>query len=134
MILLIYCIAIKWTQPSVNEVFREGLHALYKVKIGQVKTAALFDTGVSINAISSKFFSSLQQQLKVIPTKRKVVLADGDSLGPVGEVHLQFHLGNVVFHDRFIILDNLQCDIILGLPWQHNYRIGLTEIEKVSIS
>ena len=86
--------------------------------------AALFDTGVSINAISSKFFSSLQQQLKVIPTNRKVVLADGNSLGPIGKVHLQFQLGNVVFHDRFVILDNLQHDIILRLPWQCNYRIG----------
>ena len=74
--------------------------------------------------MSSKFFSSLQQQLKVIPTSRKVVSADGDSLGPVGKVHLQFQLGNVIFHKRFVILDNLQCDIILSLPWQCNYRIG----------
>ena len=62
------------------------------------------------------FFSSLQQQLKVIPTNRKVVSADGNSLGPTGEVHLQFKIGNVVFHDRFVILNNLQCDIIVGLP------------------
>ena len=55
---------------------------------------------------------------------RKVVSADGDSLGPIGEVHLQFQLGKVVFHDRFIILDNLQCDMILSLPWQSNYKIG----------
>ena len=26
----------------------------------------------------------------------------------------------------FVILNNLQKDIILGLPWQHNYRIGCT--------
>ena len=48
----------------INEVFIEGFHALYKVQIGQLKPAALFDTEASINAISSKFFSSLQQQLK----------------------------------------------------------------------
>ena len=108
----------------VNEVFIEGFLALYKVQICQLKTAVLFDTGASINAIPSKFFSSLQQQLKVIPTNRKVVLVDGNSLGPIGEVHLQFQLGNVVFHDRFVIMDNLQCYIILGLPWHCNYRIG----------
>ena len=108
----------------INEVFIEGFHALYKVQIGQLKTAALIDTGALIKAISSKFFSSLQQQLKVIPTNRKVVSADGDSLGPIGEVHLQFQIGNVVFYERFIILDHLLCDIILSLPWQHNYRIG----------
>ena len=70
------------------------------------------------------FFRSLQHQLKVIPTNRKVVSADSNSLGPIGEVHLQFQLGKVVFHDRFIILDSLQCDITLGLPWQCNNRIG----------
>ena len=73
-----------------------------------MKLAALFDTGASINAVSSKFFRSLQHQLKVTPMNRKVVLADSDSFGPIGEVHLQFQLGKVVFHDRFIILNNLE--------------------------
>ena len=70
----------------------------------------MFDTGTLFNAISSQFFSSLQQQLKVITTNRKVVSADSNSLGPIGEVHLQFQIGNVVFHNRFVILDNLQHD------------------------
>ena len=38
--------------------------------------------------------------------------------GPIGEVHLKFKIGNIVFHDRFMILNNLQCDRILRLPWQ----------------
>ena len=52
------------------------------------------------------------------------MLADADSLGPVGEVHLQFQLDKIAFHDRFVILDNLQHDIIFSLPWQWIYRIG----------
>ena len=71
----------------------EGFHALYNVPVGELKVAASFDTGTSINAISSEFFRSLQHQLKVIPMNRKAVLADGHSLGPIGEVHLQFQLG-----------------------------------------
>ena len=51
----------------------------------------------------------------MLPTSRKVVSADGDSLGPVGEVHLKFRIGKAVFNDVFLIL---QCDIILGFPWQ----------------
>ena len=89
-------------------------------------TQALFDTGASINAISLKFYSSTQQHLKMLPTNRKVVSADGNSLGPIGEVHVKFKLGKVVFNNIFIILNNLQHDIILGLPWQCNYRIGCT--------
>ena len=30
---------------TINEVLIEGLHALYNVQIGEVKVAALFDTG-----------------------------------------------------------------------------------------
>ena len=118
----------------INEVFIEGFHDLYKVQIGHLKTSALCNTDTLINAISHKFFSSLQQQLKVIPNNRKVVSADSDSLGPTSEVHLQFKIGNVVFHDRFIILNNLQCDIILGLPWQWNDRIGSLGTKKVNTS
>ena len=62
----------------------------------------------------------------MLPTNRKVVSADGHSLGPIGEVHVKFKIGKVVFNDVFVILNNLQHDIILGLPWQCNYRIGCT--------
>ena len=55
---------------------------------------------------------------------RKIVSADGNSVGPVGEVCIKFQLGKVIFNDRFIILDNLKWDMILGLPWQSNYKIG----------
>ena len=84
----------------------------------------MFNTGASINALSFKFFSHIQQHNKLLPTTRKVVSAESDSLGPVGEVHLKFKVGKIDFDDVFVILNNLQRDIILGLPWQHNYRIS----------
>ena len=68
----------------------------------------MFDTGASINAISLKFYSSMQQQVKLLPTNRKVVSADGYSLGPIDEVHVKFKVGKVEFDDIFIILNNLQ--------------------------
>ena len=80
--------------------------------------------GTSIKAISLMFYSSMQQHVKLLATNRKVVCADSNSLGPVGEVHVKFKLGKVEFNDVFIILNNLQQDIILGLPWQCNYRIS----------
>ena len=86
----------------------------------------MFDTGASINAISLKFYSSMKQQVKLLPTNKTVVSADGNSLGPIGEVHIKFKLGKVEFNDIFVILNNLQQDIILSLPWQCNYRIGCT--------
>ena len=38
-----------------------GFPALYKVQIGELHTQALFDTGTSINAISFKFYSTMQR-------------------------------------------------------------------------
>ena len=88
-------------------------------------TQTLFQTGTSINPISLKCYSSMQQHLKMLPTSRKVVSADGKSLGPIGEIHVKFKIGKVVFN-IFIILNNLQWDIILRLPWLQNYKIGCT--------
>ena len=68
----------------------------------------------------------MQQHFKMLPTNRKVVSVDSNSLGPVGEVHVKFKIGKVVFNNIFIILNNLQHNIILGLLWQRNYRIGCT--------
>ena len=107
----------------ISEIFI-GFHAPYNIQLGELKVAALFDTGASINTICSMFFRSTWHQLKVIPMNRKVVSADSNSVGPIREVHIKFLLGKVVFHDRFIILNNLKQDMILGLPWQSNYKIG----------
>ena len=68
----------------------------------------------------------MQQQVKLLPTNRKVVSVDSDSLGPIGEVHIKFKVGKIEFNNVFIILNNLQWDIILSLLWQPNYRIGCT--------
>ena len=117
-----------WLVPPnasvINEVFIEGFHAVHNVHVYNIHTQALFNTGASINAISFKFYSSIQQKVKLLPTNRKVVSADSDSLGPISEVHLKFKVGKIEFNDVFVILNNLQRDIILSLPWQCNYRIG----------
>ena len=109
----------------INKVFIDGFHVLYNIQVDNLHTQALFDTGASISAISLKSYNSMQQHVKLLPTNRKVVSADGNSLGPVGEVHVKFKLGKVEFN-VFVILNNLQWDIILGLPWQCNYRICCT--------
>ena len=44
----------------------------------------------------------------MLPTNRKVVSADSDSLGLIGEVHLKFKVGKIEFNDVFVILNSLQ--------------------------
>ena len=54
----------------------------------------------------------------------KVMSTGGTTLGPIGQCDLKFILGNNQFTDGFIILQELYRNIILGLNWQCNYRIG----------
>ena len=70
----------------------------------------------------------------MLPTSRKVVSADGDSLGPVGEVHVKFKIGKVVFNDVFVILNNIQCDIIPDYHGNKIIELVAHGIKKVSIS
>ena len=50
--------------------------------------------------------------------------ASGANLGPVGQCDFLFWLGNKYFMDRFIVLQDLQRNLILGLNRQCNYRNG----------
>ena len=95
---------------------------------------ALFDTGASINALSFKFFSYIQQHVKLLPPTRKLVSVDDDSLGPIGEVHLKFKVGKIDFNDVFIILNKLQRDIILGYHGNVTTALAAHGTERVSIS
>ena len=54
----------------------------------------------------------------------EVTSANGDNLGPIGQFDLKFRLGNKQFMDRLKILQDLYRNILLGLNWQCNYRIG----------
>ena len=72
----------------------------------------------------SSFTVTYNNRLKCYPPTEEFFSADGDSLGPIGEVHLKFKVGKIEFNDVFVILNILQRDIIFGLPWQHNCRIG----------
>ena len=50
--------------------------------------------------------------------------ASGANLGPIGQCDLTFKLRKKQFMDRFIVLQDLQRNLILGLNWKCNCRIG----------
>ena len=73
-----------------------------------------------------KCFSGLllqtPQLLKICT--HEVTSASGANLGPVGQCNLTFRLGNTLFTDRFIVLQDVHRNVILGINFQCNYRIG----------
>ena len=44
-------------------------------------------------------------------------------LGPVGQCHLTFMLGNKCFTGKLIVLKDLGWKLVLGPNWQSNYTI-----------
>ena len=85
----------------------------------------LLDTGANISVASKRLFKSLLQiSLFLKVYTHKVTSASGTNLHLIGQCDLTSRLGNKQFADRFIVLQDLQRNLILGLNWQYNYRIG----------
>ena len=71
------------------------------------------------------FFRSLQQTPQLLKVRlHKVASANGANLGPVGQCDLTFRLGNKQSTNKLIILWDLCRNIIVGINWQCDYRIG----------
>ena len=68
-------------QAIINEVFIEGFHALYKIQIGNSKTATLFDTDTSIN-FSAPCNSSLKLYQPIEKLFPQMVTARSHWKGP----------------------------------------------------
>ena len=90
-----------------------GQSTTYKVKIQNLQTIALLDTGANIKAVSEKFFNSPPQKPKLSKVHtHKETSSSGASLGPIGQCDLTFQLGNKCFLDRFIVLQDLWWNLV----------------------
>ena len=97
----------------------------YQVTIQNLVKIALLDSRANISVVLEKFSRSPPQTPQLLKIcMHKVTSASEANLGPVGECDLTFRLGNKQFMDSFIVLQDLCRNIIVGLNWQCNYRIG----------
>ena len=109
----------------INEASSEGISAEYSITMQQYTSTVLFETHVNVSVMSQKFFNTLPQKPKLLkPNACTVTLASGTDLGPIGQCNLTFRLWNKCFTDKFIIFWDLHWDLITGLNWQINYKIG----------
>ena len=75
--------------------------------------------------MSQMFFNLLPQKPKLLkPNACTVTSAIGTDLGPIGQCYLTFNLGNKYFTGKVIVLTELPRNLILGLNWHFNYKIG----------
>ena len=115
-------------EPDTVVISEASLHeksTIYQATIQNIITSPLLHTGANISVIPEKFFRSLPQTPQLLKVHiHKVTSASGANLGPIGQCDLTFRLAKKQCIGRFMILQELCRNIILGLNWQCNYRIG----------
>ena len=77
----------------MNEVGDDTNPILYRVRVNDQPTTALFNTGASMSVISTMFFNSLKHKPKIIKCSRKLKGAGGEALIPKGECFPQIKVG-----------------------------------------
>ena len=101
------------TAIIINEASLQGKRVTYQVTIQTLITTALLDTWANIPVVLKKFFRSLAQTPQLLKVyMHKVTSASGANLGPVGQCDIIFRLGNKQFFDRFIVVQDLQRNLI----------------------
>ena len=108
----------------MNEVGDDTSLILYRVRVNDQPTIALFNTGVSISVISTRFFNSLKHKPKILKCSRTLGGAEGKALIPKGEHFLQIKIGKQMFRDRLVIVNNLNCDYMIGTMIQRSYHVA----------
>ena len=75
--------------------------------------------------MSLQFFNKLKNKLKLIKCNRSISGAGRGILNPVRECFAEVQIGNKMFWDRVIIIENLTRDYILGEVLQRAIRFGM---------
>ena len=108
----------------MNEVGDDTSLILYGVRVNDQPATALFDTGVSMSVISTRFFNSLLCKPKILKCSRTLSGAGGEALIPKGECFLQIKIGKQMFRDTVVIVNNLNHDYIIGTAIQKSHCVA----------
>ena len=93
----------------------------YKVIVNDIPVDALYDTGVSMSCMAKWFFDTLAIKPKLIPCNRSIAATGGKTLRPVGECFIHLQIGERVFRNWVVVIDNLRNKYILGQVLHRSY-------------
>ena len=94
----------------MNEVGDDTSPILYRVRVNDQPATALFDPGVSMSIISTRFFNSLRHKPKILKCSTTLRQAGGEAPIPKGECFLQIKIGKQTF----------RVDVCAKHPHTHN--------------
>ena len=81
----------------------------------------LVDTGASVTAVSSSFFSSLSARPRLEPSTLLNIRASGEELPVQGQTTLTLTLGDVNYTLGALVIDNLTYPVVLGRGFLMHY-------------
>ena len=99
---------------------------------GEIEKKALFDGGATYSIIKKELAEKLGH-LEMIPTPLKFRTAkEGSMLEATEAVRLDFYIDGTRFSDEFIVIENLDEEVIIGAKTMQSWRFKLDyENEKV---
>ena len=83
----------------------------------------VIDTGATSSMISRVFL--VRARIKVTATRHGARGADKSPISVTGEVHFTIQFGDVVMPITGLVMDNLDCDILAGVPFCEENRIDV---------
>ena len=108
----------------MNNVGDDTSPILYEVRVNDQPAIALFNTTASMSVISTRCFNSLKHKPKILQCSRTLRGAAREALIPNGECFLQIKIEKQTFRVRAVIINNLNCNYIIGTAIQRSYHIA----------
>lgn len=96
------------------------------IKIVNVKTRCLVDTGASLSVINESLFKKIPAKIQISPSRiLQIKGVGGQCYNTKGCVVLPVLIGNLIIHQEFHIFENSQHPVILGRDFlkKHNANI-----------
>ena len=77
-----------------------------------------------MSVISTRFFDNLKHKPKILQCSRTLKGAEGEALIPKGGCFLQVKVGKQNLRDGVIMINNLNCNYIIGTAVQRLYCVA----------
>ena len=100
-------------------------------KLGHISGRFLVDTGSSICVISDRVYSSLGNDKPLMPTSRRVRMADGRFLKLKGLCTLEIQLDHLTFSQEFVVAEIEEPIGILGINFLDSYESDIKIKKKI---
>ena len=84
------------------------------IKVCKQNFRALVDTGADISLIHSRVYKRIKNEVKLQPVRARLQTVNGNPLIPLGRVSLSFRVGTEKVEHSFLVVDDINKNIILG--------------------